>query len=223
MTPRTPPTALLRSLALLTLLVLVAGLGAACRTAGRGRPGDTQRGVASWYGPKFHGRATASGERYDMNGLTAAHRTLPFGTLLEVHNLTTGQRVRVRVNDRGPFAHGRIVDLSYAAARQIGLVGPGTARVEIRVLAPEVAPEDRLFAHVRFTVQVGAFRESGRAATLQRELAGLFPESIVRNDGGWYRVQVGSFDWRRKAEATRRELQRRGYPAQVVPLLPDTL
>ena len=208
---------------LLALTVLLAGLGAGCRTAGRGRVGDTERGVASWYGPKFHGRPTASGERYDMHGMTAAHRSLPFGTLVEVHNLGNDRRVRVRINDRGPFARGRIIDLSYEAARQIGLVGPGTARVELRVVAPDVAPEDRPYAHVRYTVQVAAFRESDRATTLHGELAPLFPEAIVRADGGWYRVQVGDFDWRRKAELMRRELQRRGYPALVVPLLPDGL
>lgn len=209
-------------LALLALAGLLLAAGAACRTAGPRAP-EAQRGVASWYGPKFHGRLTANGERYDMHQMTAAHRTLPFGTLVEVVNLDNGRRVEVRINDRGPFAHGRIIDLSFGAAQAIGLVGPGTARVEVRVVTPELAPEDRPFAHVRYTVQVGAFREATRAAALHAELAALFPDAVVRADGGWHRVQVGAFDWRRRAESARRELARRGYTALVVPLLPETL
>jgi rare lipoprotein A len=200
---------------------LVAVAAASCRTAGV-LP-RVERGVASWYGQKFHGRLTANGERYDMHALTAAHRTLPFGTVVEVVNVGNGRRVAVRINDRGPFAHGRIIDLSFAAAREIGLVGPGTARVEVRPVVPRVAPQDQPFSHVRFTLQVAAFRDAARAAALQAELAALFPEAVVRAEGGWHRVQVGSYDWRRKAEAARRELARRGYAALVVPLVADTL
>ena len=94
----------------------------------------TQTGVASWYGEPFHGRTTASGETYDMNDLTCAHRTLPFGTRLHVRNLENGRTVVVRVNDRGPFVKDRIVDLSRRAARELGMIGPGTARVRITVI-----------------------------------------------------------------------------------------
>ncbi len=94
--------------------------------------GFEQQGKATWYGPKFHGRKTASGERYNMNRLTAAHKTLPFGTLVEVTNLNNGQSVVVRINDRGPFARGCVIDLSKAAAKQIGL--GGSAPVEIIAL-----------------------------------------------------------------------------------------
>lgn len=93
----------------------------------------TQTGVASWYGEDFHGRATASGEPYDMNDLTCAHPTLPFGTRLRVENLDNGRSVIVRVNDRGPFAKNRILDLSRAAASELGMIGPGTARVRVTV------------------------------------------------------------------------------------------
>jgi rare lipoprotein A len=224
MTRRSPPATALRrrrQAALLACAALLAVAAASCRTAGV--LSRVERGVASWYGPKFHGRLTANGERYDMHALTAAHRTLPFGTVVEVVNVGNGRRVAVRINDRGPFAHGRIIDLSYAAAREIGLVGPGTARVEVRPVVPRVAPEDQPFSHVRFTLQVAAFRDAARAAALQAELAALFPEAVVRAEGGWHRVQVGSYDWRRKAEAARRELARRGYAALVVPLVADTL
>ena len=93
-----------------------------------------QRGVASWYGLPFHGRRTANGERFDMNALTAAHPSLPFGTRVKVRSLVNGREVVVRINDRGPFAPGRIIDLSHAAARQIGLLGLGTKRVTLTLV-----------------------------------------------------------------------------------------
>lgn len=93
-------------------------------------------GMASWYGPELHGRRTASGERFDRHGLTAAHRSYPFGTRLKVTNLANGQSVVVRVNDRGPFVRGRIVDVSQAAALRIGMLGRGTARVRVSAPAP---------------------------------------------------------------------------------------
>ncbi len=94
-------------------------------------------GIASWYGRDFHGKKTANGEIYDMNEMTAAHKTLPMPSLVEVTNLDNGRRLRVRVNDRGPFAHGRIIDLSRGAARQLGFERSGTARVRVRILAAE--------------------------------------------------------------------------------------
>src|SRR5262245_42667871 len=122
-------------------LVLMLVLASACST-GRSRPptsvktGATQEGVASWYGPGFHGNATSSGEIYDQFDLTAAHRTLPLGTRVAVTHLDSGRTVEVRINDRGPFVDDRIIDLSYAAARQLGLIGPGTGRVRVEVLGP---------------------------------------------------------------------------------------
>lgn len=98
------------------------------------RIGETETGIASWYGVPYHGRRSANGEIYDMEKLTAAHRTLPFDTWLEVTNLTNNKRVDVRITDRGPFVHGRIIDLSLAAARQLGMVGPGIVRVRIKVI-----------------------------------------------------------------------------------------
>jgi len=103
--------------------------------------GYTEEGVASWYGTKYHGRATASGERYDMHAMTAAHPTLPFGVVVEVTHLGNQRRVRVRINDRGPFKKGRIIDLSYAAARELRMVRDGTARVRLRVVSPASARE----------------------------------------------------------------------------------
>ena len=126
----------------LPLLLLVLILAAAC---GPGKQvqripsppdGWDEEGVASWYGKKFHGRRTASGERYDMYGITAAHRTLPFGTV--VRNMNNGRELKVRINDRGPFVAGRIIDLSYGAARKLEMVRDGIVPVRIRVVrAPD--------------------------------------------------------------------------------------
>jgi rare lipoprotein A len=98
------------------------------------RPGAMQEGLASWYGAPYHGHATASGERYDQEGLTAAHRSLPFGTMIRVTNLANGRSLVLRVNDRGPFLASRIVDVSRRAARDLGFLGAGSAPVRLEVL-----------------------------------------------------------------------------------------
>src|SRR5436309_8755176 len=118
-----------------------------------------QVGVASWYGPGFHGNRTANGEIYDQYELTAAHRTLPLGTRVMVTNLSNGRAVEVRINDRGPFVGGRAIDLSYAAACMLHIIGPGTARVRIEVLPPAMQVAERTGAPpqpppVRYLVQV---------------------------------------------------------------------
>ena len=168
-----------------------------------------QRGTASWYGPNFQGHRTANGERYDMHDKTAAHPTLPFGTQLGVRNIRTGREVVVRVNDRGPFSKRRILDLSYAAAKEIGVVGPGTASVELYLVPPTGAPQ-------RYTVQVGAFGDPERATALKNEIARYYPEAVVDSDGTWHRVQIGAFDDRDHAESLRRELIVIGMQAVVV-------
>jgi rare lipoprotein A len=168
-----------------------------------------ERGVASWYGPKFNGKRTASGERYDMNAFTAAHPSLPFGTKIGVRNIRTGREVIVRVNDRGPYSKNRAIDLSYAAAREVGVVGPGTANVEIFLVPETGAPQ-------RFTVQVGAFSEAEKATSLQQDVVRLYPEAVVESDGTWSRVQIGAFDDRDQAESLRRDLASIGMPAIVV-------
>ena len=182
--------------------------------------GKTQRGVASWYGPTFHGKATASGEIFDTYRLTAAHKTLPFGALVEVKNLENGKTVRVRINDRGPFVRGRIIDLTYAAAEEIGMLADGTARVELTVLPfGTLAPDDPVLAGLpRFTVQVGAFGDSGRARALAEELRAKYPETVVSDDGAWHRVQVGQFTDRSVADALCDELQKMGFAALIVAL-----
>src|SRR6266511_408711 len=122
--------------------------------------GLSEEGIASWYGGRdgFEGKPTASGEIYDSSLLTAAHRELPLGSIVEVTNLDNGKTVRVRINDRGPFILGRVIDLSRAAAGQIGLLGPGVASVRLTVVAPG-APGEIVSPSGRWAVQVGSFAE----------------------------------------------------------------
>jgi len=198
------------------------------------------RGTASWYGTKFNGRPTANGERYDMHSLTAAHPNLPFGTLVQVTNLENGRQVVVRINDRGPFGRRRVIDLSYAAARQLAMVGPGTARVELAVVgrfdpaaqpaepaqpivlaantpaAPVAEPAPEAATSQCYTVQVGAFGEVERADALRQDLVRDYPAAAVHSDGTWHRVQVGVFGDREQAEALRSELAGLGLSAIVV-------
>jgi len=128
----------LRLLPILLASIVFAG-GCAPRKAPSATPASiapqgVETGQASWYGKAHQGHLTASGERFDMHALTAAHRTLPFGTIVRVTHLKTGRSVDVRINDRGPYHSGRIIDLSYEAARKLGIVGGGTARVKVTVI-----------------------------------------------------------------------------------------
>jgi rare lipoprotein A len=203
--------------AFLVLSLLLALLSVACSANRKPAPLPTahaplQRGTASWYGPTFQGHRTANGERYDMHRLTAAHPSLPFGTQVEVRNVRNGRSVKVRVNDRGPFSRKRIIDLSYAAAKEIGAVVSGTAMVEL-FLAPGESEEP---PPARYTVQVAAFSEEERAEALRKELNPMYPETVVTSDGIWSRVQVGVFDDRDQADSLRRELAAIGLSSIVV-------
>jgi rare lipoprotein A len=198
-------TLLAGSLSLLGLLAF------ACATA-RPKPVPIERGMASWYGPGFHGRPTASGERYDMNAMTAAHQTLPFGTVVEVRNVSNGLVTRVKINDRGPFKGRRVLDLSRAAAAQLDMLGPGTALVEIVAVGLEP------IGGFTFTVQLGAFHDPALAETVAARARARHPEVEVRTDAVWSRVQIGSFARRDEAQRFAAELQEEGFDAVVVPL-----
>jgi rare lipoprotein A len=204
-----PPVRSIASAPLLVGLLVLAGCASAGHRPAHSGPSSLERGVASWYGPGFDGRMTASGERYDMHALTAAHRTLPFGTLLEVRNLDNGLTTQVRVNDRGPFKKDRILDLSLTAARANGMVGPGTARVELRTIA--LGGGDR-----RYVVQLGAFQERALADALVARLRPSYPGVTLRSDEVWHRVQLGAFDDPDAAAALAAKLSRQGYSALVV-------
>lgn len=139
--------------ALLVLAMIITFCAAGCAkhvsVARRVSIGHTEIGIASWYGDPYHGRKTASGEVYDMNRPTAAHRSMPFGTWVEVTNLNNAKRVSVRITDRGPFVEGRIIDLSRAAAQQIEMIGPGTARVRVKVVRAPVVKNESAKPHRR--------------------------------------------------------------------------
>ncbi|SFD59943.1 rare lipoprotein A [Thiohalospira halophila DSM 15071] len=205
--------------------------------------GYRERGHASWYGTKFHGQRTSSGEPYDMFALTAAHKSLPLPTYVEVTNLDNGRSLVVKVNDRGPFHEGRIIDLSYAAARRLGVYATGTAPVEVRALNPaadEENPEegatpeqrpDELMELVQNAgsvgeraeagpvyLQVGAFREADNATSLRRRLEaadGIGPVAI-REEAGIHRVRVGPLDDRGHARRLGQRIADLGLPPPVV-------
>ncbi len=181
------------------------------------KPRDAVRGMASWYGKDFHGKPTANGEIYDMHGISAAHRELPLGTVVDVTHLGNGREVRVRINDRGPFIRGRILDLSYGAARKLDMVGEGVARVEIRIVSVGDGTSGPI-STLRYTVQAGAFREKGNAVAVLRRIEGDHPQARLISAGGWHRVRIGSFRYRKDAEEVKRRLERAGVAARVVGL-----
>jgi len=173
--------------------------------------GWTEKGIASWYGEPYHGRRTASGEIYDMHQLTAAHKTLAFGSVVKVTRRDTGADVKVRVNDRGPFIEGRIIDLSFAAAKKIDLDIDGVAPVKIKVVGHEAGPK-RKPARVEdpedcFWVQVGAFGDPGNARRAEAELERDGVEAVVLEglDEFW-RVRVGPFNEEKLAERARNRI-----------------
>ncbi len=176
--------------------------------------GNVQTGIASWYGGEFHGKPTSSREVYDMNDLTAAHNTLPLGTYVAVTNLNNDRSVVVRINDRGPFVKNRVIDLSYAAARALDMIGPGTAPVRIEVLTDISPPQ----AALSFSVQTGSFINKVNAEAMSRELAREFPDVQVSTfetpQQVYYRVRVPAKD-RETAEAIARGLTDKGYAAVV--------
>lgn len=176
----------------LVIFVAAAGCAKKPRAPKPARIGKTETGIASWYGYPYHGRRSANGEIYDMEKFTAAHRTLPFDTWVRVKNLENGRTVDVRITDRGPFVRGRIIDLSRASARQIGMLGRGTARVRLQVIRPPVHPP----ATDAFGVQVGAFADRSNAERLRESLARTYGSAaIARRDGDrvLWRVIAGNF------------------------------
>lgn len=170
-----------------------------------------EKGLASWYGHPYHGRRTSSGEVYDMYQLTAAHREIPLGSWVEVINLTNGRSLTVRVNDRGPFVDGRIIDLSYASAQLLGVVGPGVAPVRVRLTpAPPQAP-----GPARYSVQVASFVAESNALALKAELeqkvSGVYLAKALIDGEIYYRIRVGQFVSHAEAKAAAERLASLGY------------
>ena len=197
------------------LFVLIIVLLSGCRPKVDYLPGgNVQTGIASWYGGEFHGKRTSSREVYDMNDLTAAHNTLPLGTFVAVTNLNNGQSVVVRINDRGPFVKNRVIDLSYAAARALDMIGTGTAPVRIEVLA-DISPP---LAALRFSVQTGSFIRRANAEAMRKDLARQFADVYVSTFETtrqvYYRVRIRAND-RETAETLASRLMERGYTAII--------
>ena len=186
--------------------------------------GYAEEGTASWYGPDFHGRKTSNGETYNMNAFTAAHKTLPMNVFVRITNQANGRQSLVRINDRGPFVKGRIIDLSYAAAQEIGMVGAGTAPVRIETLgfrevaaagAPATYRQPESYDIGPFTVQVGAFAVLQNAQRLADDLRNSYKDAFVVE--GWvagkkfHRVRVGLYPNLAAAEQARLEFEGQGY------------
>ena len=206
----------MRQALVVSLLAATVFTGCAHRKHGKLTPppaiqpavGQSEEGIASWYGHPYHGRQAADGEIYDMETMVAAHRTLPFNTWVRVYNLDNQKTVDVRIIDRGPFVDGRIIDLSHAAARQVGLIGPGIARVRIVITqTPPVA------APGRYAVQVGAFRDKSSAERVKNEMAGRYGTAQLLPRSGQppvWRVLVGDESSESGAGALADRIRREG-------------
>lgn len=205
----------------------------------RSSKGYEERGIASWYGSKFHAHSTSNGERYNMLAMTAAHKSLPLPTYVQVTNLTNGKKVIVKVNDRGPFEGNRLIDLSYVAAKKLGMLGHGTAYVDVKAIDPsEAIQSPELFAkntsHSMYTnknkttittssvnsiaapsmniyLQVGAFRDRMRAEKLRQRLIAMTSSPVKINTArNLYRVQVGPFQDSASAKRFNQQLKSQG-------------
>lgn len=212
-------------LSLLCLLFLTS-----CALVGQGprawEDPSGEKGLASWYGHPYHGRRTSSGEVYDMYQLTAAHREIPLGSWVEVINLNNGRSLTVRINDRGPFIDGRIIDLSYASGTLLGAIGPGVVPVRVRLTQ---APQGSVSPN-RYSVQAGSFIAEANALALkteleQRKTTGVRLVKAMVGDEIYYRVRVGPFVSHAEAKTAAERLASLGYRVLIMGSedRPDTL
>lgn len=193
--------------------------------------GYEETGVASWYGPNFHGRKTANGETYDMHGMTAAHKTLPINTQLLVKNLSNNREVVVRINDRGPFVNDRVIDLSLTAAKKLDIVEKGTATVQLTAMGEAISYHEgqrrveRFLPHKNFNsgefyVQIGSFANHDNARRLKDKMLGWGKKAVVQNfnqdDRVLYRVQIRAGNDLDTAKRTARVLAEAGFPGFVI-------
>ncbi len=190
--------------------------------------GFVEKGHASWYGKDFHGKKTSNGEIYDMYARTAAHKTLPMGVTVRVTNLNNGKVILARINDRGPFVKGRIIDLSYTLAQELDIVGPGTAPVRVEALgfretdgSGHVAyRQPRSYSIGSYAIQIGAFTVRENADRLAGEMRARYGSASVEE--GWvkgqlfYRVRVGKYTTLESAEGAQLDFERSGYANSFV-------
>lgn len=179
------------------------------------RSGNVQKGIASWYGPGFHGKQTSNREIYNMHALTAAHKTLPFGAYVRVTNLNNGKSVVVRINDRGPFVKGRIIDLSYAAAKKLGMDITGVAPVKVKVLK-KYSPKK---SSQKFSIQVGSFSSKKNAKILKKKLQknyrNVYISKLRTRSNIYYRVRIKVRSVK-SAEKIAKKLMKQGYRPNVL-------
>lgn len=174
-------------------------------------------GIASWYGPNFHGKLTANGERYNMNDYTAAHKTLPFNTMVRVDNVENGKSVVVRINDRGPYIDNRIIDLSRKAAREIDMIGTGTTSVRLSVMREGDRPIDQqnISSSETFTIQLAAFESESEANTKSSEITNSRVEKVTVEGRTIFRVYYGTYSNPQKAKLDLDRLQNKGIEGFV--------
>ncbi len=175
-----------------------------------------ESGTASWYGPGFQGKKTASGERFNTNDLTAAHRTLPFGTVLIVENQLNGKRVKVRINDRGPYAKNRIIDLSKAAARKIDMLSAGIAKVKLYLVSStekELSIEN--IKKSSYTVQLAAYKDRGLATKKAGKIRDAWVKNVVVKGETVFRVYYGKFENSEQAKIAKNKIERQGLKGFV--------
>jgi len=182
----------------------------------------SQEGIASWYGKDFHGRKTSSGDIYDMHKLTAAHKELPLGSRVRVTNLENRRQVEVLINDRGPFVRGRIIDLSYAAAKALDMVDQGTALVQITLISPPSAAGKQSILPLThyYGIQAGSFAKRKNAHALYVKLQALtkdvFMQTTTCGNKTCYQVRAGWFANRRQAIELSRKLKQKGFDTIII-------
>ncbi len=200
------------SLFLLSSMLFLSSCGIVSRTTADESIRFISHGTASWYGPDFHGRQTANGETYNMNDLTAAHRTLPFNTIVRVENTDNGKTVIVRINDRGPYVGNRIIDLSRKAADEIDMIQTGTAPVRIYLIEEGDRPlnSQNISSRETFTVQIASFENKRDADAESNRISGSRVERVNIAGQIVYRVYYGSYQTVEEARRARNQLADRG-------------
>lgn len=202
------------------LLLILASCGVVRRSAPPETSGEGAiigSGIASWYGPNFHGKLTANGERYNMNDYTAAHKTLPFNTMVRVDNVENDKSVVVRINDRGPYINNRIIDLSRRAAQQIDMIGSGTANVRLMVVREGDRPIDQQNSSSTetFTIQLAAFESESEAIARSNQISGSRVEHVAVGGKTIFRVYYGNYSNPEEARNDLNELSGKGIEGFV--------
>lgn len=205
---------------LMFIVLFAAGCGVIPRTPSSDTLATLGEGRASWYGPNFHGKITANGEIFDMNELTAAHRTLPFNTMVRVDNLDNGRTIIVRINDRGPYVDNRIIDLSRKAAADLGMINSGTASVRLSLTREGDRPVTAQNSSSResFTIQIASFENRSEAEAKAESITGARVEEVLMNKKSFYRVYYGiyySVDEAKEAENTLKTNGINGFVKQI--------